>query len=108
MFNSIKERLDNYKSSKRFNAQNCLRKQIAVEKQNLNKRIEEIASRINYVVESTTSEHTVIYQVHDYEKKMFEEIENYFQDLGFTVITMVIPELGNDEYMIISWKNSNY
>jgi len=96
--------LENYKKSRVFNAENCLRKQVRVDQQNFEKKVEDITSRINYVVESTTSEHTVIYQVHDYERKLYDKIEEHFTNLGFLVIRLTIPELGNDEYMIISWK----
>ena len=103
MFNSIKERIQDHKNLKKFNAVNCLRKQKNVDKQNLDKRIEEIIGRINYVVESTTEEHTVIYQVHDYERDMYDRIDEYFKNLGFKVIFISIPELNNEQYMIISW-----
>ena len=106
MFNSLRKKIDDYKQSKIFNAENCLYKQIKIEKFELNKKIEEITHRISFVAESTSTEHTVIYQVHDYEQKMFAEIKTYFINLGFKVINMEIPELGNDEYMIISWKNN--
>jgi hypothetical protein len=104
MFETVKQRIENYKSGKKFNAENCLNKQVRIEQQELNRKIDEIKNRINYVSESTTTEHAVIYQVHDYEQKMFDEVKNYFENLGFTVINLTIPELGNDEYMIISWK----
>ena len=94
----------NYQKSKEFNAENCLRKQVRVDQQNFEKRVEDITARIKYVVDSTTSEHTVIYQVHDYERKLYDQIEEHFTNLGFLVIRLTIPELGNDEYMIISWK----
>ena len=94
----------NYQKSKEFNAENCLRKQVRVDQQNFEKRVEDITARIKYVVDSTTSEHTVIYQVHDYERKLYDRIEEHFTNLGFLVIRLTIPELGNDEYMIISWK----
>lgn len=98
--------IKNYQKSREFNAANCLGKQVKIDQENFEKRVEDITMRIKYVVESTTEEHAVIYQVHDYERKMYDQIEEHFTKLGFLVIRLTIPELGNDEYMIISWKHN--
>ena len=105
MFNSIKEKIQNLKARKQFNANNCLRQQNYIDKQNLLKRIDDIQARIKYVVESTTEEHAVIYQIHEYERPMWSEIDEHFTNLGFKLIYKTIEELNNDEYVIISWKN---
>ena len=104
MFKSIINQIKNYRNGKKFNAENCLKKQINIERLSFEHKIDEIVGRINYVVNTTTEEHAVIYQIHDYEIKMWNKISEYFEGLGFQVIIMDIPELNNDRYIIISWK----
>ena len=105
MIGFIRERIQKIKDSKSFNDENCFKHQVAVENRRLSDRIEEITARINFVVSTTTSEHTVIYRVPEHDKKMFSLIKEYFMNLGFSVISLNIEDLGNEEYMIISWRS---
>ncbi len=104
MFRKIRDRINEIKKSKEFNAENCLRKQQLTENKLFNDKVEEIEARINYVVTTTTTEHTVIYKIHETQKKLFYDVETYFQNLVFRTIRVTIPQLENEEFLIISWK----
>ncbi len=104
MFRKIRDRINEIKKSKEFNAENCKRKQQLNENKLFNDKVEEIEARINYVVTTTTTEHTVIYKIHETQKKLFYDVETYFQNLGFRTIRVTIPQLENEEFLIISWK----
>lgn len=115
MIKLIAEKIREIKRRKEFNAENCLRKQCNLEqcimkkqmeeaKRELNAKIDEIKNRIRYVIEQSPDQHKVIFQVHENEMELYENVKTYFSNLGFKVVLITIEDLGTDELMIISWE----
>lgn len=91
-----------WKERNAFNAENCRRKQHKMENDRYEKKVEDIRARIDYVVSNCSDEHAVIYCVKNNEREMYEHIQDYFYNLGFTAVIEEIKGL-NNEYLIVSW-----
>ena len=115
MFGKLAEKIREIRRRKEFNAENCLRKQIELErliekkrleeeKRMLNDKIDEIKRRIYFVVEDSPDQHTVAFQISKDDKETYYKAKDYFIKLGFKVVIITNEELDSDELMIISWK----
>jgi len=115
MFRIVFEKIREIKRRHEFNAENCMRKQYNLERYLLKKKeeeenreleakIEEIKNRISYVIDQSPDQHKVIFQVHEKEKDLYNNVKTYFSNLGFKVVLITVEDLGTDELMIISWE----
>ena len=113
MRNLIKERIESWKQSKRFTAQNCInrqeelrrreeRRQIEEDQRNLDAMIDEIQNRIHFVISQSFNQRTVIFQVNAGQKEMFNKVKDYFVGNGFNAFFQQLEELPV-EVLVISW-----
>lgn len=68
-----------------------------------NAKIDEIISLIDYKVSNSNCENTVIITVNKNEEIIYPEVIKHFRDLGFIVLIEKFEELGEQEFLIISW-----
>lgn len=115
MFRIVIEKIREIRRKREFNAENCMRKQYNLEQYLLKKKeeeenrrldakIEEIKNRISYVIDQSPDQHKVIFQVHEKERDLYNNVKTYFSNLGFKVVLITVEDLGTDELMIISWE----
>lgn len=109
----IRQRIENFRQSRMFNAQNCLNKQTALrmreerrkideERRHLEDVINEIENRIEFVVGQSYNQQTVIFQVIDGEKSTFEKVKDHFISRGFNAFFQQMENLPV-EALVISW-----
>lgn len=109
----IKEKIENWKQSRMFNAQNCAKKQeelrireerrkLIEEQHRLDGIITEIENRIHFVISQSFNQQTVIFQVLDGEKDMFEKVKEHFANRGFNAFFQQMENLPV-EALVISW-----
>ena len=111
--NFIKEKIESFKQRRQFTAQNCLnhqselkrreeKRQIEEENRNYEALIDEIKNRISFVVGQSYEQQTVIFQVDENQRKLFEKARDYFLSAGFTAFFLKIEKLPV-EALVISW-----
>lgn len=88
---------------KEFNADNCREKQNRSIKQRSKAKINEIIALINYKIINSNYENTVIFTIDKDEEIVYEEVIEYFRNLGFIVVETKFDELGEQKFLIISW-----
>ena len=114
----LTDKIKEIRKNREFNAQNCLKRQnmfqekeekrlMYEKKRLLNEKIEEIKGRITYVVGQSVDQHTVIFQINENEREMYENVKEYFMNIGFKVVIMKIDEFGED-VIVISWKQQSW
>jgi len=88
---------------KEFNAENCrnIQNKSILGKSNI--KINEITSLIKYKVSNSNYETTVIFTIDKDEEIIYQEVTKHFKDLGFIVLVKKFEELGDQEFIIISW-----
>lgn len=94
--------LENFKKKREFNADNCRRKQQKRKDEDFVRKIDDIKGRIEFVINNSNDEHAVIYCIRDYEKELFERVQQYFNERNFYTTIITVEGLDN-EYIIISW-----
>lgn len=85
-----------------FNAENCRKHQQSELEKQATVVIEDVKTIINFKV-SNTDEKAIIYSLPDRESKIFEMVEEYFMERGFKVFRTRFPELGDTEFLVVSW-----
>lgn len=109
----IKDRIENFKQKRQFNAQNCLsrqrmlkereeRRQIDADKRYLEALISDIQNRIDYVVAESYDQQTVIFQIDEKQRVMFEQARDFFLSRGFNAFFQKLEQLPV-EALVISW-----
>lgn len=111
--NFIRQRIENYKQSRLFTAQNCLTRQtelknreekrkIAEDQRRLQELIDEIENRIRYVISQSFNQQTVIFQVNEGDEDMFSKAKDYFISNGFNAFFQQMDNLPVTA-LVISW-----
>ena len=109
----IKNRIENFRQKRQFTAQNCLNKQTELKKREERRKIEEdkryldalitdIQNRSDYVVGESWDQQTVIFQVDEKQRVMFEKARDYFTGAGFNAFFQKLEKLPV-EALVISW-----
>lgn len=98
----IKRLLEEYKKRKEFNAENCRKYQQSELEKQASILIEDIKSVISFKV-ANTEEKAVIHSLSDVENDVFELVKDYFIERGFKVFKTRFQELGDFEFLVISW-----
>ena len=98
----IKKLIEEYKKKKEFNAENCRKHQQSELEKQVSLMIEDIKSVISFKV-SNTDEKAVIHSLSDGEIDVFELVKDYFIERGFKVFKTKFKELGDFEFLVISW-----
>ena len=109
----IKDRIENFKQKRMFTAQNCInhqielkqreeRRQIEEENRNYEALIDEIKNRISFVIGQSYEQQTVIFQVDEQQRKLFEKARDYFLSAGFNAFFQKMEKLPV-EALVISW-----
>ncbi len=88
---------------KKFDAESCRNAQNRSILGRSNAKISEITSLIDYKVSNSNYENTVIITINKNEEIIYPEVIKYFKDHGFTVLVKRFDELGDQEFLIISW-----
>lgn len=106
--NIFQRYIEKFNEKRRFTAQNCLNSQNNKKKNILEtafkEKVDQITSRINFVVSNELDEHQVIYHIPEDQKKFFESVGEHFKNIGFDVRFGTIPWISDsEEYMVILW-----
>ena len=98
----IRKLIEQYKEKRKFTAENCRNRQEGELEKQATSIIEDIRAYINFKVDNTTSEKTVIVD-NPKDPEVSRIVEDYYRECGFKVFKTSFPELGNSEFLIISW-----
>lgn len=98
----IKRLLEEYKKKREFSAENCRKHQQSELEKQASLMIEDIKSVISFKV-SNTDEKAVIHSLSNVKIEVYELIKDYFIERGFKVFKTRFQELGDFEFLVISW-----
>ena len=98
----IKRIIESYRAKRRFTAENCRNRQEGEIEKQATTIIEDIQAYINFKVDNTTSEKTVCIDSPK-DPEVSRLVEDYYRERGFRVFKTSFSELGNYEFLIISW-----
>lgn len=105
-FYVIKDMFELFKrifKGREFNAASCREKQNRSIQERSKTKINEIIALIDYKVSNSNYENTVIFTIDKDEEIVYEEVFNYFENLGFIVLKKQFEEIGEQKFLIISW-----
>lgn len=85
-----------------FNAENCRNHQQSELEKQASLMIEDIKSVISFKV-SNTDEKAVIHSLSNMKIEVYELVKDYFIERGFKVFKTKFQELGDFEFLVISW-----
>lgn len=98
----IRKQIREIIKGREFSAENCRKhQQLELQKQ-ANLIIEDIKAIISFKV-TNTNEKAIIYSISDGDGKKFKLVEEYFSEHGFKVFRSQFSELGDYEFLVISW-----
>ena len=98
----IRKQIEEIIKGREFSADNCRKHQQEELQKQANLIIDDIKALINYKVDNT-NEKAIIYSISDGDGKKFKLVEEYFENLGFNVFRTKFKELGDYEFLVISW-----
>lgn len=98
----IRNIIQNIRRKYEFSAERCRNHQQEELEKRADTIIDDIKTFINFKV-SNTNEKAVIYSLHSPEDKVYTLVEDFYRERGFKVFRTKFPELGDMEFMIISW-----
>ena len=98
----IRRLIQAYREKKRFTAERCRNHQQEVLSKRANVIIDDIKAFINFKVDNT-NEKAVINSLSSPEDKVYTLVEDYYRERGFIVFRTKFKELGDLEFLVISW-----